>query len=57
LDSYRIVCPACSSEFLSYEKYVGHVFESHGDQPSLRMKAIIRKEEEEEEEEDSQNCN
>jgi uncharacterized C2H2 Zn-finger protein len=56
LDSYRIVCPACSSEFLSYEKYVGHVFESHGDQPSLRMKAIIRKEEEEEEE-DSQNCN
>jgi uncharacterized C2H2 Zn-finger protein len=43
LKSYRVVCPACDSEFLSYEKYIDHVFQNHEDQPSLRMKAKIRK--------------
>lgn len=42
LKSYRVVCPACDSEFLSYEKYIDHVFQNHEDQPSLRMKAKIR---------------
>ena len=42
---YRVVCPACESEFTSYEKYINHVFEKHENQPSLRMKAkIIKKE-------------
>jgi hypothetical protein len=42
---YRVVCPACESEFINYEKYIDHVFEKHKDQPSLRMKAkIIKKE-------------
>ncbi len=42
---YVILCPSCSAEFLSYEKYVSHVFERHEDQPSLRMQAkIIKKE-------------
>lgn len=38
---YRVVCPACDASFPSYEKYVDHVFETHGDQPVLRMKARI----------------
>lgn len=46
MNSYRVVCSACGSEFLSYEKYIDHVFESHADRPSLRMKAVIRKKEE-----------
>ena len=41
--SFRVVCPACDSEFPSYEKYVNHVFLNHKDQPFLRMKAKIRK--------------
>jgi uncharacterized C2H2 Zn-finger protein len=42
---YCVVCPACESEFSSYEKYIHHVFEKHENQPSLRMKAkIIKKE-------------
>ncbi len=42
---YVILCPFCSAEFLSYEKYVSHVFERHEDRPSLRMQAkIIKKE-------------
>ena len=40
---YRVVCPACESEFTSYEKYIHHVFEKHENQPSLRMKAKIIK--------------
>ena len=43
---YRVVCPACESEFTSYEKYINHVVQKHENQPSLRMKAkIIKKEE------------
>ncbi len=43
---YRVVCPACESEFISYEKYINHVVQKHEIQPSLRMKAkIIKKEE------------
>ena len=42
---YRVVCPACQTEFINHEKYINHVFEKHGSQPSLRMKAkIIKKE-------------
>lgn len=41
--SFRVVCPACDSEFLSYERFIDHVFLNHKDQPSLRMKAKIRK--------------
>jgi hypothetical protein len=41
--SFRVVCPGCDSEFLSYEKYIDHVFLNHKDQPSLRMKVKIRK--------------
>lgn len=41
LPEYRILCPACSMPFPSYEKYVGHVFKDHADQPALRMKAKI----------------
>jgi uncharacterized C2H2 Zn-finger protein len=40
---YRVVCPACKSEFVSYEKYIDHVFQKHDNQPSLRMKAKIIK--------------
>ena len=40
---YRVVCPACESEFVSYEKYIDHVFQKHDNQPSLRMKAKIIK--------------
>ena len=43
MKSFRVVCPACDSEFLSYEKYFDHVFLNHTDQPSLRMKVKIRK--------------
>jgi uncharacterized C2H2 Zn-finger protein len=46
LKSYFVACPECDSEFVSYEKYIDHVFENHKDQPSLRMKANIRKKEE-----------
>jgi uncharacterized C2H2 Zn-finger protein len=46
LKSYFVACPECDSEFVSYEKYIDHVFENHKDQPSLRMKAKIRKKEE-----------
>jgi uncharacterized C2H2 Zn-finger protein len=43
---YRVVCPACESEFTSYENYIHHVVQKHENQPSLRMKAkIIKKEE------------
>lgn len=41
--SFLVVCPACGSEFPSYEKYIDHVFLNHKDQPSLRMKVKIRK--------------
>jgi uncharacterized C2H2 Zn-finger protein len=45
LMNYRVVCPACESEFTSYEKYINHVVQKHENQPSLRMKAkIIKKE-------------
>ena len=45
MPKYVILCPSCNAEFLSYEKYVSHVFEKHEDQPSLRMQAkIIKKE-------------
>jgi uncharacterized C2H2 Zn-finger protein len=45
MSKYVILCPSCNAEFLSYEKYVSHVFEKHEDQPSLRMQAkIIKKE-------------
>jgi hypothetical protein len=47
LKRYRVVCPECDSEFLSYEKYMSHIFRIHEDQPSLRMKATVKKEEEE----------
>ena len=40
---YRVVCPACESEFINYEKYIDHVFQKHDNQPSLRMKAKIIK--------------
>jgi hypothetical protein len=38
---YRVVCPACSMSFPSYEKYIDHVFKDHNDQPALRLKARI----------------
>lgn len=38
---YRVVCPACDTPFLSYEKYVNHVFKNHSDRPALRLKARI----------------
>jgi uncharacterized C2H2 Zn-finger protein len=42
---YRVVCPACESEFTSYENYIHHIVQEHENQPSLRMKAkIIKKE-------------
>jgi uncharacterized C2H2 Zn-finger protein len=45
MPKYLVVCPSCNSEFLSYEQYTSHVFENHGDQPSIRMQAkIIKKE-------------
>ena len=45
MPKYVILCPSCNSEFTSYEKYIGHVFEKHQDQPSLRMQAkVIKKE-------------
>ena len=42
LKTYTIVCPECDSEFRSYEKYINHVFRDHEDQPSLRMRALVR---------------
>ena len=46
MTNYCIVCPSCNSEFLSYEKYINHIFEEHKDQPSLRMQVkIIKKNE------------
>jgi hypothetical protein len=51
LKSYRVVCPECDSEFMSYEKFINHVFTSHEDQPSLRMKAIVKKKEADKKEE------
>jgi hypothetical protein len=45
MPKYVILCPSCNSEFISYEKYISHVFEKHQDQPSLRMQAkVIKKE-------------
>ena len=45
MPKYLVVCPFCSSEFLSYEQYISHVLEKHEDQPSVRMQAkIIKKE-------------
>jgi hypothetical protein len=41
--SFRVLCPACDSEFPSYEKFIDHGFLNHKDQPSLRMKVKIRK--------------
>jgi hypothetical protein len=35
--------PSCNSKFLSYEEYVGQVFEKHEDQTSVRMQAKIMK--------------
>jgi uncharacterized C2H2 Zn-finger protein len=46
LKNYYVACPECGSEFVSYEKYIDHVFEKHKDQPSLRMKPNISKKEE-----------
>jgi hypothetical protein len=38
--NFIVVCPdACG--FPNYEKYNQHIFESHEDKPSLRMKARI----------------
>ena len=45
MPKYLVVCPSCNSEFLSYEEYISHVFETHEDQPLVRMQAkIIKKE-------------
>ena len=38
-----ILYPSCDPEFLSYEKYISHVFQKHEDQPSIRMQAKIVK--------------
>jgi len=46
MTNYCIICPSCSSEFFSYEKYINHIFKEHSDQPSLRMQVkIIKKNE------------
>ena len=47
MKSYRVICPACNSEFRSFEKYLDHVFQNHEDRLSLRMKAITIKKEDE----------
>jgi hypothetical protein len=45
MPKYAILCTSCNAEFVSYEKYVSHVFEKHEAQPSLRMQTkIIEKE-------------
>ena len=49
MNKYKVVCPSCNSEFENYETYIGHVFEKHEDQPSLRMQAKIVKKEDSEE--------
>ena len=41
--NFIIVCPDCNCGFPNYEKYNQHIFEKHGDKPSLRMKAKIMK--------------
>ncbi|HET9356963.1 MAG TPA: hypothetical protein VFN98_02620 [Nitrososphaeraceae archaeon] len=46
MKTYTIVCPECDFEFPSYEKYINHVFRDHEDQPSLRMRALVRKNDE-----------
>jgi hypothetical protein len=38
---YRVVCPACNDSFPSYEKFIGHVFKAHENEPALRMKAKV----------------
>ena len=43
MKKYYVVCPECKSEFPSYEQYHTHVFEHHSDQPSLRVKGIVKK--------------
>ena len=40
---FIVVCPACNYGFPNYEKFSEHIFESHEDQPSLRMRAKIMK--------------
>jgi uncharacterized C2H2 Zn-finger protein len=45
MNNYKVVCPACDSEFQSYETYINHVFSEHENQPSLRMRAKIVKKE------------
>jgi uncharacterized C2H2 Zn-finger protein len=45
MPKYVISCPSCNAEFLSYEKYIGHVLEKHEDQPSLRMQGKVTKKE------------
>ncbi len=39
--NFIVVCPDCNCGFPNYEKYNQHIFESHQDKPSLRMKARI----------------
>jgi hypothetical protein len=39
--NFIVVCPDCACRFPNYEKYNQHIFESHEDKPSLRMKARI----------------
>jgi hypothetical protein len=39
--TYRVVCPTCDASFPSYEKYVNHIFNDHGNQLALRMKARV----------------
>jgi uncharacterized C2H2 Zn-finger protein len=43
MSEYKVVCPSCNSEFENYEKYIGHIFEKHENEPSLRMRARIVK--------------
>jgi hypothetical protein len=45
MPKYLVVCPSYNSEFVSYEEYIGHVFEEHENQPSVRMQAKIMKKE------------
>lgn len=38
---YVVKCPECGSHSISFEDYLNHVFSSHPDKPSLRVRGKV----------------